>query len=171
MPRFSPDGRWLNYIVWEDEGGSSVQTAERPAGATGWDGVKPVFKAPSLSTGGHDWSPDGHWFCYMNGGALRRASPDGHDTATVALLPKDFTPIFARWASDSREIYVSGTRADGSYLVYAFPTSGGPPREVAHSEGPTYQNFRFTFDVSGNTLYLALADPQSDIWMAELEHR
>jgi hypothetical protein len=25
--------------------------------------------------------------------------------------------------------------------------------------------------VSGNTLYLALADPQSDIWMAELERR
>ena len=78
---------------------------------------------------------------------------------------------FRRWASDGREIYVSGTRPDGSYLVYAFPVNGGAPREVAHSEGPTYQNFRFTFDVTGNRLYLALADPQSDIWMAELERR
>jgi Tol biopolymer transport system component len=171
IPRFSPDGRWLLYLLWEDDGGSSVQTAQRPAGATGWDQVKLGLKVPSLVTGGPDWSPDGRWFCYLNAGALRRAAPTGDDTATVALLPKDLTPIFARWARDGREIYVSGTRPDGSYLVYVFPVGGGPPREVAHSEGPTYQNLRFTFDVSGNTLYLALADPQSDVWMADLERR
>jgi serine/threonine-protein kinase len=171
VPRISPDGRSLAYIVWEEEGGTSVHTAQRAAGATGWDGVKPGVKVPSVVTGGVDWSPDGRWFCYLSSGEVRRASVDGRDTATVARLPKDFSPIFSRWVGDSREIYVSGTRPDGSYLVYAFPVAGGPAREVAHSEGPTYQNFRFTFDVSGNTLYLALADPQSDIWMAELERR
>jgi serine/threonine-protein kinase len=171
VPRFSPDGRSLIYIVWEDAGGSAVQIAQRPAGATGWDQVKLGIRLPSISTGGPDWSPDGRWFCYLREGELRRSSPDGRDTATVARLPKDLTPIFARWAADSRQIYVSGTRPDGSYLVYAFPAGGGPPREVAHSEGPTYQSFRFTFDVTGNTLYLSLADPQSDIWMAELERR
>ena len=42
-------------------------------------------------------------------------------------------------------------------------------KEVAHSEGPTYQNLRFLpFDVIGSTLYLSLADPQSDIWSAEV---
>ena len=41
-------------------------------------------------------------------------------------------------------------------------------KEVAHSEGPTYQNLRFPFDVIGSTLYLSLADPQSDIWSAEV---
>jgi eukaryotic-like serine/threonine-protein kinase len=171
IPRFSPDGRSLVYLVWEEDGGSSVQIAQRPAGATGWETMKLGFKVRSLVTGGPDWSPDGRWFCYLSAGELRRASPDGRDTATIGRLPKDLTPIFARWAGDSREVYVSGTRPDGSYLVYAFPAGGGLPREVAHSEGPTYQNLRFTFDVSGNTLYLALADPQSDIWMAELERR
>jgi hypothetical protein len=170
VPRFSPDGRSLAYIVWEDEGGTSVHTAQRPAGAAGWGGVKPLSKVASLTTGGDDWSPDGRWFSYLVPGELRRASPDGRDTAVVARLPKDFTPIFARWR-DAREIYVSGTRPDGSYLIYAFPVNGGSPQEVAHSEGPTYQNFRFSFDVAGTTLYLALADPQSDIWMAELEAR
>jgi Tol biopolymer transport system component len=171
IPRFSPDGRSLVYLVWEEDGGSSVQIAQRPAGATGWETMKLGFKVRSLVTGGPDWSPDGRWFCYLSAGELRRASPDGRDTATIGRLPKDLTPIFARWAGDSREVYVSGTRPDGSYLVYAFPAGGGLPREVVHSEGPTYQNLRFTFDVSGNTLYLALADPQSDIWMAELERR
>jgi hypothetical protein len=40
---------------------------------------------------------------------------------------------------------------------------------VAHSEGPSYQNFRFTFEVRDNTLYAAIADRQSDVWTAEME--
>jgi hypothetical protein len=40
---------------------------------------------------------------------------------------------------------------------------------VAHSEGPSYQNFRFSFDVRGNTLYAAIADRQSDVWVSEVE--
>ena len=87
----------------------------------------------------------------------------------MARLPKDFTPFFSRWVGDGREIYVSGSQPDGTYLIYAFPVRGGAPREVARSEGAAYQSFRFSFDVVGNTLYLALADPQSDIWVAELE--
>jgi len=119
-------------------------------------------------TGGGDWSPDGHWICYIGGGDLRRANADGRDTATIARLPQDFTPFYGRWSGDGREIYVSGIRPDGTYLVYAFAVSGGAPHEVAHSDGPTYQSFRFSFDVIGHTLYAALADPQSDIWMADL---
>jgi hypothetical protein len=41
---------------------------------------------------------------------------------------------------------------------------------VAHSEGPTYQNFRFTFNLRGDTLYFVLADSQSDLWMAQMLH-
>jgi hypothetical protein len=54
-------------------------------------------------------------------------------------------------------------------LIYAAPAEGGPLREVAHSEGPTFQNFRFTFLVRGNQLYLTLADRQSDIWTAAVQ--
>ena len=37
------------------------------------------------------------------------------------------------------------------------------------SDGPSIQTYRNSFDVHGNTLYLSLADRQSDIWTAELE--
>jgi hypothetical protein len=50
----------------------------------------------------------------------------------------------------------------------AAPAAGGSTREVAHSEGPTYQNFRFVFNVRGDTLYLVLADRQGDVWMSEV---
>src|SRR5262249_41089925 len=116
VPRFSPDGRSLVYLVWEDEGGASVHTAQRPPGATSWDGVKAGIKLASATTGGGDWSPDGRWFCYVGAGELRRATPDGRDTATLAPLPRGLAPIFARWRGDGREIYVSGIRPDGTYL-------------------------------------------------------
>jgi hypothetical protein len=106
--------------------------------------------------------------CYIGGGELRRADADGRNPATIARLPQDFTPFYGRWGGDGSEIYISGSRPDGTFLVYAFPVGGGAPREVTHSDGPSYQNFRFSFDVFGNTVYVALADPQSDIWMAEL---
>jgi Tol biopolymer transport system component len=167
-PRLSPDGRSLLYIVWGDEGDVSVQTIRREPGATGWGGAKVGLKVPAITAGGSDWSPDGRWICYINGGELRRATPDGRDTATIARLPQDFTPFYGRWSGDGRDVYVSGNRPDGTYLVYGFPVGGGTPREVAHSDGPTYQNFRFSFDVIGNTLYVTMADPQSDIWTADL---
>jgi Tol biopolymer transport system component len=170
-PRFSPDGRSLLYTVWGDEGDVSVQTIRREPGARGWEGAKPELKASAITTGAGDWSPDGRWVSYISGGALRRVDADGRNTATIATLPQDLTPFYSRWGGDGREVYVSGSRPDGTYLVYAFPVGGGSPREVAHSEGPTYQNFRFSFDVIGKTLYVSLADPQSDIWMAELTRR
>jgi hypothetical protein len=57
---------------------------------------------------------------------------------------------------------------DGGYRIFAAPAAGGPAREVAHSEGPTYQNFRFVFNVRGDSLYFVLADRQSDVWTAEV---
>ena len=50
----------------------------------------------------------------------------------------------------------------------AVPAGGGAIEEVAHSDGQTYQNFRFSFAVIGRTLYFSLADPQSDVWSAEV---
>ena len=48
------------------------------------------------------------------------------------------------------------------------PRGRGPRREAARSEGPTYQTFRFVFEVHGGTLYFALVDRQSDIWQADV---
>jgi len=83
-------------------------------------------------------------------------------------MPAGFTPFYTRASPDGRNVYVSGVRGDGTYLIYVCPAAGGTPREVAHSEGPTYQNFRFPFNLHGNRLFVSLADPQSDIWMAEI---
>jgi Tol biopolymer transport system component len=121
------------------------------------------------SANGGDWSPDGKWIAYAQGNQLFRAEPDGKNPFALATFPADFSPFFIRWAQDSRLVYFNGLRVDGTYLIYAVPAAGGRPREVVHSEGPSYQNFRFSFNARGNTMYTSLADRQSDVWLADLQ--
>jgi eukaryotic-like serine/threonine-protein kinase len=168
VPRLSPDGRSVLYTVWRADGGFSVNGARRSAGTAGWSRTTPIFSLPSILNGAGDWSPDGKWICYLRGTELLRADADGQHSQVIATLPADFIPFYARWSTDGRLVYFSGIKADGTYLIYGVGPSGGRVAEVAHSEGPSYQNFRFPFQVRDTTLYVSLADRQSDIWMAEM---
>ena len=154
VPRMSPDGRSVMYLVWDDAGDLSLQAVRRPAGDAGWSRATPLFTVPSTNTGSADWSPDGRLIAYVQDSQLVRADADGKNPRPIAAMPADFLPFFTRWGGDSRTVYFSGARTDGRYLIYAVPVAGGPPREVAHSEGPTFQNFRFTFNVRGSMLSL-----------------
>jgi Tol biopolymer transport system component/tRNA A-37 threonylcarbamoyl transferase component Bud32 len=167
-PRISPDGRSVLYTVWSADGGFWVSAARRSAGDPGWGRTTPLFRLPSILNGAGDWSPNGKWVCYIHGSQLFRADADGQHSQVIATLPADLTPFYARWSTDGRLVYYSGINVDGTYLIYAVAPSGGRVAEVAHSEGPSYQNFRFSFEVRDTTLYVSLADRQSDIWMAEM---
>jgi eukaryotic-like serine/threonine-protein kinase len=164
-PRLSPDGSAMVYICLPPAGGPAVCGLRRGENGAGWGRPRPLFTLPGAL---HDWSPDGRWITYGQGNQVLRVAPDGTGRRIVATLPAGFLGLWARWAGDSRVIYVSGIAADARAVVYAVPAEGGTPREVAHSEGPTYQSYRFTFDVHGGTLYLSVADPQSDIWVTEV---
>jgi serine/threonine-protein kinase len=167
-PRLSPDGRALVYIVWAQGGETSVVVARRPAEDPDWHRATPVVTLQSIIPGGSDWSPDGRWVTYINGPRIMRIGAGGGSPETLATLPAGFQPFYTRWAEDGQELYVSGVMPDGSYRILALPPAGKPVREAAHSEGPTYQNFRFAFNVRRDTLYLVLADRQSDVWMADV---
>jgi serine/threonine-protein kinase len=167
-PRLSPDGRTVLHTLWGEGGEYSIAAVRRPARESGWGRTTPVFTLPAIVSGGHDWSPDGRWISYARGSRILRAGADGENPQPIATLPAGFQPFYTRWAGDGRRVYFSGVTADGGYRIFAVPAAGGPAREVAHSEGPTYQNFRFVFNVRGDTLYFVLADRQSDIWMAEV---
>ena len=170
VPKISPDGRSVVYTVWGEGGDLSIRVARRAPGDSGWTHVAPVFTLARGGTGGGGvWAPNGKWMAYSSDSAtVNRVDADGKNPRRLAALPRNFTAFYTRWGADSRTVYQSGLMPDGRYLIYAMPAEGGVLREVAHSEGPTYQNFRFTFEVRGDSLYLALADRQSDIWMADL---
>jgi serine/threonine-protein kinase len=168
VPRISPDRRSVSYIEWAENGKVWLHVSRRPAGDSGWSHAAPVFAAPTMVSGGKDWSPDGKWIVYLQPGRIVRADADGRNPRPIATVPAGITPIWVRWTADGRWIYLSAISTEGRYLFFAAPADGGPLREVAHSEGPTYQNLRFTFDLHGTTLYYAQADRQSDVWMAEV---
>ena len=167
-PRLSPDGRTVLHNLWGEGGEYSIAAVRRQAGESGWGRTTPVFTLPAIVSGGHDWSPDGRWISYARGSQILRAGADGENPQPIATLPAGFQPFYTRWTGDGRRVYFSGVTADGGYRIFAVPAAGGPAREVAHSEGPTYQNFRFGFNVRGDTLYFVLADRQSDVWTAEV---
>ena len=169
VPRLSLDGRSVLYTVWGEGGDVSIRAARRSAGDSGWSRTTPLFTIPAITTGSAGWSPDGKWIAYMRDTLLFRADADGGNPQPIAKLPADFIPFYTRWAGDSRMVYHSGIMPDGRYLIYVVPVVGGAAREVAHSEGPTYQNFRFTYNMRGDTLYFVLADRQSDVWMASVQ--
>jgi Tol biopolymer transport system component len=170
-PRLSPDGRSVLYSVWGGGGERYIAVARRAAEATGWDRTTPVFSLPSVLTGAADWSPDGREISYAHDSRILRIAAGGGSPRPIAMLPVGFQVFYTRWAQDGRQIFYSGVMADGSYRIFAIPAVGGSAREVAHSEGPTYQNFRFGFDLRGDTLYLVLADRQGDVWMSEVTGR
>ena len=167
-PRISPDGRTLMYTVWAETGELTIQGSRRAAGDSGWDHMTPVFTLKGNLTGAADWSPDGRSLVWTRDTLVLRAGADGREPRTIGTLPANFTLFHIRWPPDSKEVYYSGTTTDGVYHIYQMPGDGGPAREVARSEGPTYQNFRFVFDIYGRTLYFALADRQSDVWRADV---
>ncbi len=168
-PKISPDGRSVLYTVWGETGERTVQGSRRAAGDSGWGRMTRAFtlQAGGL-TGAADWSPDGRWVVWVGDTLLFRSQSDGREPRTIGTIPRDLTLFYVRWPANSREVYYSGTSTDGVYRIYQVPADGGPTREVARSEGPTYQNFRFIFDVHGRTLYFALADRQSDVWRADV---
>jgi Tol biopolymer transport system component len=172
-PQFSPDGRAVLFNAWAADGNTFVRAVRRPAGDSGWSRTTPLFTI--ASSGGGGWSPDGKWISYFEGtpqgSRIIRADADGKNRRPIATIPKDFTPFFTRWSQDSRFIYYAVLTVDGRYQIYAVPVTGGPAREVVHSEGPSYQSFRFSFHVRGGTLYISLADRQSDLWLAEVAPR
>jgi Tol biopolymer transport system component len=166
-PRLSPDGQALVYNC----GGVAVTVAgrvcltRREGPGTSWSRTTSAVVAPGARF--PDWSPDGRWIAFLRGDSLVRSTPEGKDSRVLATIPAGLAASRVRWP-ESRTIYLDAVARDGRYLVYAAPATGGPLREVVHSDGPTYQSFLFSFAVHANTIYASLADPQSDIWMAEL---
>lgn len=164
-PHLSPDGQAMVYNCPRPEGGRLCATRRSTNPAQ----TSSLFII--LAAGSPDWSPDGLRISYVQANRLFWVAPDGKDPRGLRPLPAGFASFYTRWSRDSRTIYLSGLTADGRLLVYAASLGGGPLREVAHSEGPTYQSYRFGFDVHGSTLFVSLAQPQSDVWMAEVVRR
>jgi Tol biopolymer transport system component len=166
-PTWAPTGEALAYNSMDALVACIVS---RKANSRSWQETS--TKLFPAGTQGIQWSPDGRWIAYAINDSIAVAPADGGSPPREIAVPLGFSNFaYTRWSPDSRTIYFSGLMPDARFLVYAVSPTGGPLREVAHSDGPSFQTYRFSMDIQGNTLYLSLADRQSDIWMAEVEAR
>ncbi len=166
-PDFRPDGNTIVYEAWTATP-DGIWSVSRPRRGAPWG------RPRRLTASGTDpsCSPDGRWIAYIRGGALHLMLADGSgdrtlvESAEVSHAPG---PDFAYWSPDSRTIYYKAFDAEYRASIWSVPVSGGPPRLLVRFDDPSRPSLRREFATDGRTLYFTVADPQSDIWVMELE--
>jgi hypothetical protein len=72
-----------------------------------------------------------------------------------------------RYSPNGRTIYFGANHADGRRGVWAMDVAGGDPRLVLLNDSPGMINMNF-HSISRGSLYVTVAEPESDIWVARL---
>ena len=120
---------------------------------------KAHFEAPN-------WSPDGSYFLFNQGGRIYRLPVDGGD-------PEPVDTGFAQRCNndhgltpDGKTLIISDSSEEGISLIYTLPAEGGMPSRVTE-EGPSYWH---GVSPDGRTLaYVGLRDGDYDLYAIPIE--
>jgi serine/threonine protein kinase/Tol biopolymer transport system component len=119
MPRWSPDGRWIAYDVFEESGEYGINVIEAAGGSP-----RPLAARAAVPS----WSRDGKWIYFRSN---RGGRNEIWRIAAAGGTPEQITQTggIAAWESWNGELlyYSRG----GS--LYSQPVTGGPEREVLTS--------------------------------------
>lgn len=119
-------------------------------------------------------SPDGQWVSYVWDGALYLISMT---TPTRRLLvpaldpAKRPAPAMPAFAPDSRSVYYMAYDDARRGSIWSVPLTGGDPTLLVRFDNPGRPSLRRDFATDGKSLYFAIAQPQSDIYLVELRSR
>jgi Tol biopolymer transport system component len=169
FPAWSPSGL---QIAFQDErsGRSALWLRSRDSVGGPWRDPKPLTDFGCWWT---DWSPDGRTLACMSPAArsLVLVSTQSSrvlrsDLLTLNHLSPRGTPRFGR---DGKSLYVPAAHQDGRQGIWAIPLAGGPARLVVAFDDPVLTSPTPTYiSLDGDRLFLAVADYESDIWVARL---
>jgi Tol biopolymer transport system component/imidazolonepropionase-like amidohydrolase len=80
-PSFSPDGRWIAYVTWSDDGGGHVWKIASEGGSSQMlTQVPAYYHMPA-------WSPDGSKIAYVTGSAEAWLDQEGTDQQEIRWVP------------------------------------------------------------------------------------
>ena len=165
-PAWSPDGLRIAFCR-HPLGRIEVWLVQR-------DSVRGPWKEPvrliGVSGTPLDWAPDGSGVLCHSRDRLFVVSPEGRvrwqrDLAATSRLVAVYGG--ARYSRDGRTIYVAADHADGRRGVWAIPVAPGPARLVVVNDDPGFINMASN-SVGRDRLYVTVAQPESDIWVASL---
>lgn len=100
-PVWSPDGRWMAFVVESTLRVMPVTEDGKPAG--------PAKQITDEVTDAPAWSGDSEWLLYLNNGRLKKIKRDGSETREVPL-PLDYRPEYP----DGRKVVYAGRMWDAT---------------------------------------------------------
>jgi serine/threonine-protein kinase len=117
------------------------------------------------------WSPDGRTLVYHGPDGLRlRRLDSGVETLIVSNAVEGADVFYAAWSRDGAKLYYMA-RSPKGWSVRSVPAAGGASSVLVNFDDPSRQQTRFGFATDGKLFYFTIGTPESDIWVADLEHK
>ncbi|MCA9198293.1 MAG: PD40 domain-containing protein [Planctomycetales bacterium] len=154
-PRWSPNGKWIAFLNFQDRGGYAIYNIEDKT-------IKGLTSGIYQACRGGAWSPDGTKLAYPI------YSPDGQSVTQIVLATIDengtldservltgMKNISANltWSPDSKMILYSGQESDGkSYQLYTIPTKRNSKPVKLPGQDPNQDNIDPTWSPDGKTI-------------------
>jgi Tol biopolymer transport system component len=162
---WAPDGK---TIAWEVLG--ATLGSHRLATLRLEDGARPTAIPVPVGDFVH-WSPDGTSILYHSPDGLRLRRVDtGAETLVVSNATDGAEAFYAAWAPDGKQIYYMA-RSQAGWTIRSVPSAGGPSRTLVIFDDPTRQFTKYGFATDGKTFYVTIGSPESDIFVADLDHK
>jgi len=173
-PEWSPDGRHLAFAS-DRSGRWEIWVASRDSVGASWHEAALVVPDSVPITAGWEpppavWAPDGRGLLFESGPSVVLVSLSGRvlwrrNLATTTRL----NLVFGGWrySRDGRTIYFAANHEDGRRGIWAMDVAGGDPRLVLLNDSPGLINMIF-HSIGRASLYVTVAEPESDIWVAKL---
>ena len=116
-------------------------------------------------------SRDGEWLAYLSDGALRVMSMTTFESR-ILVPPHDPAtnpePAMPGFGPDARSVYYMAYDSERVGSIWSVERTGGTPRLLVKFDDPTRVSLRRDFATDGASLYFAIAQPQSDVYLMEL---
>ncbi len=130
-PCWSPDGKWIAYLVREIIGDEKYVVAIFKIPAEGGEAQKITTESANVTEGGIDWSPDGKMIAYFSkkadtpAGTLNLVPVAGGESREVCTVQNIRAHDDLSWSPDGQKIAFTSKGK-----IYVVSANGGDPVEV-----------------------------------------